>query len=179
MGLPVSPVIANIYMEYFESLTIPSSPTSIKWWFGYVDDVHNATRKDQVHKHQEHLNSIDPHLKFTIELPGTDGLPFLDTLTKPTPTSIESTVYRKPTHTDRYLDYNSNHPISAKTICYLHPHPQSSTSMFYTCISCKRNGSPSQSPTRQPLPNTVLSRQIPTKNQQRAKYIHRKVYRRS
>ena len=40
--------------------------------------------------------------------------PFLDTLTKPTPNSIESTVYRKPTHTDRYLDYNSNHPTSAK-----------------------------------------------------------------
>ena len=53
-------------------------------------------------------------LKFTIEFLGTDGLPFLDTLTKPTPNSIESTVYRKPTHTDRYLDYNSNHPISAK-----------------------------------------------------------------
>ena len=48
------------------------------------------------------------------ELPGTDGLPFLDTLTQPTPNSIESTVYRKPTHTDRYLDYNSNQPLSAK-----------------------------------------------------------------
>ena len=52
--------------------------------------------------------------KFTIELPGTDGLPFLDTLIKPTPNSIESIVCRKPTHTDRYLDYNSNHPTSAK-----------------------------------------------------------------
>ena len=40
--------------------------------------------------------SLDPHIKFTIELPGTDGLPFLDTLTKPTPNSIESTVHRKP-----------------------------------------------------------------------------------
>ena len=35
-------------------------------------------------------------------------------MTKPTSNSIESTVYRNPTHTDRYLDYNSNHPISAK-----------------------------------------------------------------
>ena len=43
-----------------------------------------------------------------------DVLPFLDALTKPTPNSIESTVYRKPTHTDRYLDYNSNYHISAK-----------------------------------------------------------------
>ena len=98
MGSPVSAVIiANIYMEYFESLAIPSSPTLIKWWFRYVDDVHSATRKDRVNQLQEHLNSIDPHIKFTIELPRTDGLPFLDTLTRPTPNSIESTVYRKPT----------------------------------------------------------------------------------
>ena len=68
---------------------------------------------------QEHLNSIDPHIKFTIAFPGTDGLLFLDTLNKPTPNSIESTVYRKPTHTDRYLDYNSNFPISAK-LCVIH-----------------------------------------------------------
>ena len=114
MGSPVSLVIANFYMEYFEFLAIPSSPTLIKWWFRYVDDVHSTTRKDQVNQLQEHLNSIDPHIKFTIELPGTDGLHFLDTLTKPTPNSIESTVYRKPTHTNRYLDYKSNHPISAK-----------------------------------------------------------------
>ena len=101
-------------MEYFESLAISSSPTLIKWWFRYVDDVHSAIRKDQVNQLQEHCNSIGPHIKFTIELQGTDGLSFLDTLIKPTANSIESTVYRKPTHTDRYLDYNSIHPISAK-----------------------------------------------------------------
>ena len=114
MVSPVSPVIANIYMEHFESLAIPSSPTLIKWCFKYVNDVYSATKKDQVKQLQEHLNSIDPHIKFTIDLPGTDGLPFLDTLTKPTPNSIKSTVYRKPTHTGRYLDYNYNHPILAK-----------------------------------------------------------------
>ena len=97
MGSPVSPVIANIYMEHFESLAIPSSPTLIKWWFRYVDDVHSATRNGQVNKFQEHFNSIDPNIKFTIELPGTNGLLFLDTLTKPTPNSIESTVYRPST----------------------------------------------------------------------------------
>ena len=105
------PIIANIYMEYFESLAIPTSPTLIKWWFRYVDDAHRATRKDEVNKLQEHLNSIDLHIKFTIELQGTDVLPFLDTLTKPTPNSIESTVYRKTTHTDKYLHYTSNTPF--------------------------------------------------------------------
>ena len=103
MGSPVTPIIANIYMEHFESLSIPSSPTLFKWWFRYVDDVHSDIRKDQINKLQEHLNSIDPHIKFTMELPGTDGLPFLDTLTKPTPNSIESAVYRKSTHKHRVL----------------------------------------------------------------------------
>ena len=102
--------------EYFESLAIPSSPTLIKQWFRYVDDVHSATRKDQVNQLQVHLNSIDPHIKFTIELPGTEGFPLLDILTKPSPNSIEYTVHRKPTHTDRYLDYNTNQPISAKLL---------------------------------------------------------------
>ena len=114
MGSPLSPVIASIYMEQFESLAIPTSPMLIKWWFRYADDVHSATRKDQVNKLQEDLNSIGPDINFTIELPGTDGLPFLDSLTKTTPNSSESTVYRKPTHRDRYLDYDSNHFISAK-----------------------------------------------------------------
>ena len=50
-----------------ESLSIPTSPTLIKWWFRYVDDTHSVTRKDQVNKLHEHLNSIDPHIKFTIE----------------------------------------------------------------------------------------------------------------
>ena len=114
IGFSISPVTTNTYMEHFESLDIPTSPTIIKWWFSYVDDVHSTTRKNQVTKLQEHLNSIDPHIKFTIELPGTDGLPFIDTMTKSTPYSIESTVHRNPTHTERYLDYNTNYPITAK-----------------------------------------------------------------
>ena len=80
-------------MEHFESLTILTSLTLIKWWFRYVDDVHSATRIDQVNKLQEHLNSIDPHIKFTTELSGTNGLLFLHP--KPTPNSIESTVLQK------------------------------------------------------------------------------------
>ena len=129
MGSPVSPVITNIYMEYFESLAIPTSLTLIKWSIRYVDDVYSATRKDQVNKLQEHLCSIDPHIKFTTKLSGTNGLHYLDTLTKPTPKSIESTTYRKTTCTDRYLDYNSNHPHFSKN--YLLSTPSSTELNMY------------------------------------------------
>ena len=67
-----SPIISSIYLEHFEALAIPTSPLLIKWWFRYVEYVHSATRKDQVNKLQGHLTSIDPHIKFTIELPETD-----------------------------------------------------------------------------------------------------------
>ena len=82
----------------FDTLAIPSSPTLMKWWFRYVDDVYSATRKYQVNKLQEHLNSIDPHIEFTIELPGTNGLSFLDTLTKPSANSNESSLQKTHPH---------------------------------------------------------------------------------
>ena len=50
MGSPIFPVIANIYMEHFESFALPTSPSLIKWWLRYIDDAYSATRKDQVKK---------------------------------------------------------------------------------------------------------------------------------
>ena len=124
MCSPVSPVIANIYLEHFESLAISTSPTLIKWWFSYVYDIHSATRKDQVNKLQEHLNSIDPHIKFTREFQVTDGLPFLDTLTKPIANSIESTDYRQSPHR-LVLSLHLYTPHPNKIICYPDPHLKS------------------------------------------------------
>ena len=42
------------------------------------------------------------------------AIPFLDTFPQPKGENISVSVYRKPTHTDRYLAFNSSHPISAK-----------------------------------------------------------------
>ena len=44
-----------------------------------------------------------------------DSLPFLDTLVTILPdNTFSTTVYRKPTHTDQYLHWDSNHHITAK-----------------------------------------------------------------
>ena len=117
MGSPASPVIANIYMEFFEELALgPQCPIPTPWWKRYVDDVIFITKKDQVDILFNHINNMDDHIKFTMECPDNEGnIPFLDTKCTPNPNyTIHTTVYRKPTHTDRYLDWNSSHPISAK-----------------------------------------------------------------
>ena len=80
-------------------------------WMMYSASYPKANRNKML----QYLNSIDPHIKFTIEQPNKEGgIPFLDIFPKPQGEGIAVSVYRKPTHTDRYLDFNSSHPILAK-----------------------------------------------------------------
>ena len=59
---------------------------------------------------------MDPHIQFTTEDAKPDGsLPFLDTIVLTQPdNSLLTSVYRKPTHTDLYLQWDSHHHLSAK-----------------------------------------------------------------
>ena len=119
MGSPCSPVVANIFIEYFKKralgLELPVSFT-INTWLRYVDDVLTIVKKGTQDSLLNHLNSIDPNIKFTIEPPNKQGaIPFLDTFPRPSGNNkIITSVYRKPNHMDRYLDFNSNQPKSAK-----------------------------------------------------------------
>jgi len=61
------------------------------------------------------LNSIEPTAQFTQEIENDGVLAFLDV--KPTRENtgcLHYTVYRKPTHTDRYLNFRSDHPPQHK-----------------------------------------------------------------
>ena len=64
----------------------------------------------------KHLNSIDEHIQFTGEESRQDGsIPFLDILIIPDEDgSLKTTVYRKATHTDLYLQWDTNHTVSTK-----------------------------------------------------------------
>ena len=64
----------------------------------------------------EHLNSLDEHIQFTVEESRHDGsIPFLDIFIIPDEEgSLKTTVYRKLTHTDMYLQWDSNHTVSSK-----------------------------------------------------------------
>ena len=74
MGFPLCPVIANIYMEYLEEVVIgPQYPIPTPWWQRYEDDVISIEKNEQVDTLFTHLNSVDLHIKVTIEAHGNDG----------------------------------------------------------------------------------------------------------
>ena len=64
----------------------------------------------------QHINSVDPAIKFTVEDNEDDeSISFLDTIVKPEDDgTLSITVYRKCTHTDQYLQWDSHHHLSAK-----------------------------------------------------------------
>ena len=73
-------------------------------WFRYVDDlfVLRPHQKD-VQTLLNHVKSIRPSI-----------LPFLDVLVARTEQGFRSSVYRKPTFTGQYLNFNSYHPYNVK-----------------------------------------------------------------
>ena len=64
----------------------------------------------------DHINGIEGSITFTKEpVTGDGSVPFLDTKCIPQPDGTTYTVvYRRPTHTDLYVQWDSNHPLCAK-----------------------------------------------------------------
>ncbi len=62
MGSPVSPVIANIFMEDFESNAIETAPTPPKCWDRYVDDTYTIVKKDKVNELHSPVSSSPKNL---------------------------------------------------------------------------------------------------------------------
>ena len=75
-----------------------------------MDDSHACLKKDYIQEFHGHLNSVNPNIQITKELEKDNGLSVLDTTTTRVRGRLQVCVYRKPTHTDKYLDYNSHHP---------------------------------------------------------------------
>ena len=115
MGSPVSAVIANLVMEDVEQRALASIPVNPSFWKRFVDDVISAVSVNEIDVLLQHLNSIEPSIQFTVERETDRKLGFLDTCVhRAIEGKLKTDVYRKPTHTDKYLSFNSHHPRSHK-----------------------------------------------------------------
>ncbi|KAI8507604.1 hypothetical protein Bbelb_149840 [Branchiostoma belcheri] len=119
MGSPVSPVLANLFMEWLERQAIATAPINCrpKLWKRYVDDIMEIVKKGVQQELTDHLNNTDPtgSIQFTHEEEKDGTLPFLDTLmVRKEDGTVKLLVYRKSTHTDQYLNFQSHHPLHQK-----------------------------------------------------------------
>ena len=87
-----------------------------RFWHRFVDAIFVIHKEVNKQGFLQHINSVDPAIKFTVEDNKEDGsIPFMDTIVKPEENgSLSITVYRKPTHTDQYLQWDSHYNHSAK-----------------------------------------------------------------
>ena len=116
MGSPVSPIVANLYMEYLEQKALSTALHPPRFWYRFVDDTFVIHKEVNKQGFLQHINSVDPAIKFTVEDNKEDGsIPFLDTIVKLEENgSLSITEYRKPTHTDQFLQWDNQHNLSAK-----------------------------------------------------------------
>ena len=103
MGSLLSPVVDKLYMEYFEKKALESYPLKTREWKQFVDNTKFIWphRREKLDDFLKHMNSQSNHIKFTMEIPKNNCLPFLDVLiTKREDGCLSHQVYWKKTHTD-------------------------------------------------------------------------------
>ncbi|XP_018342267.1 PREDICTED: uncharacterized protein LOC108748544 [Trachymyrmex septentrionalis] len=109
MGSPISSVIANIFMEYFEKEALRKTPKKLEVWFRYVNDTFVIWRHDRVElrKFFIFLNNQHPNIHFTIDIEENGKLPFLDVL-------VSKEADRKHTQIDTYMP-SRHHPLQKQS----------------------------------------------------------------
>ena len=108
MGSPLSPVLANLFMEYFESELLPTIGPQPKLWLRYVDDIFMLWPNDQdFNAFFNKVNDLVPSIKFTTEWENSGKMPFLDTKVHRLSSGFSLGIYRKPTHSNQYIHYFS------------------------------------------------------------------------
>jgi hypothetical protein len=119
MGSPLSPILADIYMDHFEKNLFSSSSELTKnvlCWYRYVDDVFCVWggSKRQLQLFLTRLNSLNKNLKFTIEVEENNSLPFLDLKISKLNNKLDFSIFRKDSYTDQVIHFKSRHCFSQK-----------------------------------------------------------------
>ena len=124
MGNPLAPVIACLYMEFYETeLRHSLSGPQPSFWVRYIDDIllQWPYSYEEFKTFLMHLNMKEDLINLQCEWettdpthPGCATMPFLDLLIHRSPEGLSFSIYRKPTATDLYTHYYSAHSLPTK-----------------------------------------------------------------
>ncbi len=118
MGSPLGPILANIFVGYLEQFRLSDAiKANTEFYARYVDDTYLLVRSAEHAKALlSNFNTVHPNLNFTVEFESENCLPFLDVLVKRGDCgNALTTIYRKPTWTGLYLNFNSFVPLKYKS----------------------------------------------------------------
>ena len=125
MGSSLSPIIANMVVKEIQQTALNTYLNPPSLWVRYVDDGYAIMDKTEVESFHDNLNAISTSIKFSKELEKSGQLAFLDvSVQQMEDGSLATSVYRKPTHTDRYHQYSSHHPVYQELVWLVHYSPE-------------------------------------------------------
>lgn len=113
MGFLLSPLMADLVMQDLEEMTTSKlSLQALFLFFRYVDDILFAAPQ-HLFEILDSFNSMHESLRFTLKI-GINKISFLDTVIIVRNNTIIFYLYKKPTLSGRYLNFNSHHSLRQK-----------------------------------------------------------------
>ena len=108
IGKSISKPLARIYMHWFEENHVfkAENEQRLVYWKREMDDISFVWRgtKDELEEFVWHLNGVEFKIKFTLNHEENGFIAFLDVGITKKGGKLVTNVYRKPTHTQQYIN---------------------------------------------------------------------------
>jgi hypothetical protein len=118
MGSPLGPLFANIFLSHYESLWLENSPVKPILYKRYVDDtLWLLPENSDINCLMDYMNSRHKNMRFTYEIESNNCINFIGLTISHCTELINghkyiTSVYRKPTSTSLFTNFNSFTPLS-------------------------------------------------------------------
>lgn len=114
MGNCLSPICSDLVMQDLQDQCIKKLPFQLPFFKRYVDDIITSIPINQEQSILDIFNCYHPKLQFTLEKEINNSIAFLDVRLIRHNQLIETDWYHKPTFSERFLNYSSEHSLKQK-----------------------------------------------------------------
>ena len=102
-------------LAYYDTGIDATPPDVILFWYRKADDTITAIHNDHITPFFTYINSIHPDIKWTKKVEADGKIAMLDvSISRSTNGTVSFDVYREPTHTNQYIQFESHAPLSHK-----------------------------------------------------------------
>ena len=117
MGSPLGPILANAFLCHHEKVWLDNCPKEFKpvYYRRYVDDIFVLFfSPEHLQTFKNHMCSKHQNINFTAENESSDSLSFLDVKIFRENNKFTTNVYRKPTFSGIFTNFESFIPVYMK-----------------------------------------------------------------